>query len=792
MITKIKSINNFAVFNNFQWDKCVKENDAPLSFGKLNILYGRNYSGKTTLSRIVRALETRTLPDKYANPQFEVVLSDGTQISQASIASSTIGIRVFNEDFVKTNLRFLIDSESEIMPFAILGADNEKIEKTIYELEIEIGSDTTGQETGFHKLLLIDKTTKWKAERAYSVACETLERKLKAKATNNPSGIKYNADRYGDQNYNIAKLRKDIDTINTQGYTNLTHQQKTEHEKMIKEEMKPPIPKIQIPNLQLKAFCDEAVELLSREIGSSNKIAELLRDAALNKWVEEGKTLHEGKNVCAFCGNSIDGKRWKEINAHFDEESEKLKSEIDALLLKVKSEKEQIQRPMNIDKSVFFVQYHAKIDAFVSAYENFVFEYCTSLDSIVKQLQARKEQITVSVIFAAPKSNVDSLRKQFEDFEKTRLESEAFSSKLGKAKESAQKALRLQEVADFCDTIRYASEISTLSSLKTEAVAADTALRKTESLLLSKLQKVQSLKRELNDEEEGAKRVNEYLNNYFGHNFVKLQAEEVNEGDKRIRFRIMRGDDPAYNLSQGECSLIAFCYFMAKLKDIDTVDKKPIIWIDDPISSLDNNHVFFTYSLLRTEIIEQKKYEQLFISTHNLDFLKYLKRLTGKDKDKNMNYFVVQRYDMSSVIKQMPKYLQNYVTEFNYLFHEIYKCSIIKSIDDNNYTHFYNFGNNARKFLEILMYYNYPDETKHLDKLEKFFGVDRIPAVLTDRINNEYSHLAGIFERGEIPTEVPEMLTTAQLIIDTLKLKNTDQYYALLSSVGEVEDLTAI
>ena len=104
--------------------------------------------------------------------------------------------------------------------------------------------------------------------------------------------------------------------------------------------------------------------------------------------------------------------------------------------------------------------------------------------------------------------------------------------------------------------------------------------------------------RQLNDEEEGAKRVNRYLNDFFGHNFVTLEAEEVMEGDKRIRFRIMRNGKPAFNLSQGERSLISFCYFMAKLDDIDTNGRKPLIWIDDPISSLDTNHIYFMYSLI--------------------------------------------------------------------------------------------------------------------------------------------------------------------------------------------------
>jgi hypothetical protein len=138
----------------------------------------------------------------------------------------------------------------------------------------------------------------------------------------------------------------------------------------------------------------------------------------------------------------------------------------------------------------------------------------------------------------------------------------------------------------------------------------------------------------------------------------------------------------------------------------------------------------------------------------------------------------------------MPKYLKEYVTEFNYLFHEIFKCSQIIAVDDSNYTVFYNFGNNARKFLEILMFYYYPDNTEPLDKLAKFFGEERVPAVLADRINNEYSHLSGVFERGSVPIEVPEMLSTAKLIIDTLKSKSPDQYASLMRSVGIDEKLT--
>lgn len=292
----------------------------------------------------------------------------------------------------------------------------------------------------------------------------------------------------------------------------------------------------------------------------------------------------------------------------------------------------------------------------------------------------------------------------------------------------------------------------------------------------------------MNDEEKGALKVNEYLSNYFGHNFLSLQAvEDTDNGEKRIRFEIVRDGKRAYHLSEGECSLIAFCYFMAKLEDIATKDINPIIWIDDPISSLDGNHIFFVYSLIATQIANKGNFEQLFISTHNLDFLKYLKRINGKFLQSDLvfpkAYFIINRKNNESTIEPMPKYMKEYVTEFNYLFEEIYKCSCIETVDDTNYSTFYNFGNNARKFLEIYLFYKYPDSTEERVKMERFFGEGRVPVIFTERINNEYSHLCGDIERASMPIEVPEMLSAAKFIISKLK-EDEEQYLALMNSVG--------
>ena len=142
MIKKIATIKNLAVFKDFDWDSIVRDRDnRPVYFKPLNIIYGRNYSGKTTISRILRALETGELSDKYTNPAFKVEFIDGTTVNQTSPKAHPYTVRVFNEDFVRSHLRSFFDDEHAIAPFAVLGDDNPKYAVQLDKKEAELGSE---------------------------------------------------------------------------------------------------------------------------------------------------------------------------------------------------------------------------------------------------------------------------------------------------------------------------------------------------------------------------------------------------------------------------------------------------------------------------------------------------------------------------------------------------------------------------------------------------------------------------------------------------------------------------
>lgn len=800
-IKKIDFIKNIAVFHDFRWTSSVRDDGNNVAeFKKINILYGRNYSGKTTLSRIYRALETGSISNKYSAPEFQLSFDGGSSATQNSLNSHGQVVRVFNEDFVRDNLRFIVDDEQTINSFAILGEDNTTLEEEIEKHEAELGNELD-KSSLLGELLGAEEKFK-EASKAHVNKSSELEGKLRDKANKAGTGIKHNKS-FGDANYDVRKIKTDITTVTQETYSPLTEEQVGKHHELLREEPKPEIPESSSFNLQYSVITSKAKVLIEKKIQASDPIQELLSDAALATWVRTGRVHHQGKREkCAFCGSDLPPDLWEKLDKHFNQESEELRQALDNLLGSIEVERLRVPNLLKIKNSDFYSNFTSNLDSLAEQLSAQSTSYCVNLDSIKKQVEKRKDDIFTPLEFDPPESVEDALNTVRDSYEQLRNESNQFTASLSTDQSVARAALRLHEVHTFVNDINYKNECTSIDELNEAMGKAEEASNTAKEKVITKRAEIGELKAQLKDESKGADRVNDYLNNFFGHQFLSLKAIEENPGDASTgyRFEVTRNDKKAFHLSEGECSLIAFCYFMAKLEDIHTKGNQPIIWIDDPISSLDSNHIFFVYSLINSQIVMPEKYEdggelkerdrfkQLFISTHNLDFLKYLKRLPGASKKNKSQYFIITRTDQVSDIRLMPRYLKDYVTEFNFLFHQIYKCAHAQIESDENHDCYYNFGNNARKFLEAFLYYKYPNAVEKDDKLTRFFGDDALAASLTDRINNEFSHLAGVFERSILPIDVPEMKTTANFILRKIREKDPDQYSALLQSIDAIED----
>ncbi|MBS3997211.1 MAG: AAA family ATPase [Hydrogenophaga sp.] len=744
MINQI-DIGSFGSFQGLDWKKTVKDSGKNVQyFKRLNVLYGRNYSGKTTLSRVFRSLENGKLPLNYVGASFSLTGDKGV-VTDAGLLAHNYDVRVYNRDFVTDNLSFLVNQEAGgvIKTFAIVGEQNKEIDDAIAAIEAKLGS--VEGKAGLRFDLETKKKERDRTKFAHTTAFSDLEEKLRVHANHK---IKKNRQ-YGSAVYNIGHIKSDIASTKKAGFVALTAEQQAVKLSLLKQEALPDIIGTLAVTLKLESLTATAESLLSKTITPTKAIEELLKDSALQLWVKQGMGQHrEKRETCAFCRQGLPHDIWQVLDEHFSKESGDLEMSLETAITSVTTEIGTIAELNTFTGAQFYADERAAFETSSKALSQALAAYKKDMEALKKSLETRKSNLFQPTTLKTPSHDAKEIAKHVADINALIAMSNGKTATLEKDKTSAREVLRLADVFAFADAITYDKELGRIATLKTTADAASKAFTDAEKEIRKAEAEVQTLRAKQKDERKGAERVNALLSNFFGHDGIKLEAREG--ADKAtVKFEITRNGKSAYNLSEGECSLIAFCYFMAKLEDPESKGRELIIYIDDPISSLDGNHIFFMFSLIESLIAKPNKnsdgsksyrYKQLFISTHNLDFLKYLKKLSlPPEKNHGGNqHFLIERNGGTSAISLMPSYPKEYITEFNYLFHQIYKC---RDAEYAKVSHepFYSFGNNLRKFLEAFLFYKYPhhdNQSDSFERMKKFFGEDDLTVALINRLNN--------------------------------------------------------
>src|SRR5699024_9649567 len=170
---------------------------------------------------------------------------------------------------------------------------------------------------------------------------------------------------------------------------------------------------------------------------------------------------------------------------------------------------------------------------------------------------------------------------------------------------------------------------------------ASTLKDRTKSKIRESLQNIEALRKQTVDTKNAVDNINTILKN------IGFEGFEIDEKDKQnniSRYYLKRShesiSESVFNtLSEGEKNLIAFLYFYQLCLGTDdlqnNINKKKIIVIDDPVSSLDSQILFLISTIIR-ELIKRKagsskperkqffndNIEQVFIFTHNFYFYK--------------------------------------------------------------------------------------------------------------------------------------------------------------------------
>ena len=751
--------------------------------GRVNIFYGRNYSGKSTYSKIFQSIELKQLPEKYGDIDFEIKLANQTFIKSNEITTHMLPIdcKVFNQRFIDDNI--YLHNDNKLNSFQIsIGSDTNETLKKIEDIRLNELKPRN------EKLSQIESNITEK-QKKNKISKDSLDSKLRTTASKiknlkNPSVVVGNK-------YDIRDIKEEFSEHSSQ-FPILPSQ--SDKDALAELEKKINQAKIRIlekniakpqkidlvssdKNFNFTLFLENTKKLLSKVVSVSNILDEYKNSPDKINWIKHGVDIHgENPEKCVFCGNSIDGGFIKNLKLAFSDELSSLENELAKRKSEIKSEIQKLNSIPNINKEDYFNDSAADIQNINKDIRNVISDRKEALKTLESKIFEKQRDIFSKIEindlnwsdFSEIQVEIDSLYnstiKQIEQFEDRKIKSIDFLRRYYIVKEFP--------ISEF---IKLSNEVDKLEEDIDEEFKEQEKLKEEKEKFEQDFIELES---SLKSESEAVKRINMILQNSLAHSEISLGSVDDEEG---IYFEVSRNEARAYNLSEGEKSLIAFAYYIARLKSLSTEEKsKTILFIDDPISSLDENNIFYIYNLIFC-LLEKKEFLQYFLSTHNLDFLKYTNKFSVK-KD----YYLIEKTKEAentpsrSYIKKIPKYLSNKVTEFVFLFEQIYRVATEQE-NENNFSVFYNFPNNGRKFIETLLYFKYPDyKTKNDDKINSYFGNEN--AAFIQRINNEYSHGEDRFDRTRNPINTSEFIHDARIILSALYQNDPEQFKSFLNN----------
>ncbi|MCA6079313.1 MAG: AAA family ATPase [Endomicrobium sp.] len=746
MITKINKIKNFGVFKNFENDVTIPE------FKEFNLIYGWNYSGKTMLSRVFRCLEKGEKHPDYPSAEFELETPE-TKYDNNFLTKPNI--RVFNSDFIKENLKW--DAEN-IEPILILGEENIKLQTELREKE-EISAK--------------DKEELEKLQK---------EQKQKNKAATDKAREITNILNLG-RSFNIDKLKRTIEKIKNDldKYILIPDDIDKHKTQALSTEQKPRIDQItfniDIENLEI--LKEKVEEKLHRQ-AVSKKIEKLLKNPQISNWVETGKKLHENKTVCEFCGNPLPIDLLPKLNEYFSKDYELLKDDIEKLLKELNAFKINLN-PLQIEIA-FYTDIRPEFKQAKPVLEKEIRNFNNAVDSLIGNLKTKQEKPFDKLEVTQFVNNTKELEKALADFNAIISKNNDRTDNFEREKDAAIEKLKKHFAAEFEKDEKYSERQTQLENEQTN-IEKDIAIQKKE---------ISKIKEQLDESTKGAEKVNEYLKIFFEKDDIKIEATD----DKK--FKLVRGTETAKNLSEGEKTAISFAYFAAKLEEQDNNIADTIVYIDDPVSSLDSNHLFNIYSFIKNmfyeckrdpqdnknEYIGECKCKQLFISTHNIEFYSLVcDWFNEKQFKKEMqSYYLIKRIKNSyldeSKLTESDGLIKKYKSEYVYLF------SLINEFHNepkDTFKYLYYLPNVLRRFVETYLKFKHLSHKNIMESI-KILIPDKIKCERVKKFMNSHSH-------GSINLiaflDLSECAYIVNIIIEAVKENDKTHYDSLVEAVKD-------
>lgn len=734
MLKSIKKITKLGIFDSF-----IAANDLP-DFARYNCIYGDNASGKTTLTRLLGALNQAHHPD-YPELTYEIKVETG-KLNQGTAYNRKI--RVFNADFIEANIG---QFKGPLRPILIVGEENKVLaEEALAEQAIFDARQLKIKE--FKETIQRDEVSKGKL---FSEVAKTISEATSGTALRNYR--KQNSEKAFDKiTEPITLSKRELELHRTSV--------RQEQQDLIKPFRQPVVALLSDNSARpLSEWVEIAVEQtrsLTMRSAQGSALARLSEQPAIAKWVEEGLSIHRehASTSCEFCSQQLPPDRLSQLAKHFGVEDQRLKADVMAIRALTGHILRAIDDMNPPPKPAFYSELRDQVDSAAAMFEAAANEARAQLiqltNILVEKLDRRAVSYEVDICIDCSKlfTAIDALCSLVDQ---NNAKTNAFAETLAAARERIEAhyissiKVPVKDLQDKIDIVT--NEITKL---------VDGSIGFADPRSLSDLKDSFEEKRaKVSSSHAASAELTSNVRTFLGRSDLKFESDV--EG-----YRVERSGKPAKRLSEGEKTAIAFVYFLVQLGDQDFNLSEGVVVIDDPISSLDASAIYQAFSFLKNGV---KNAKQVFILTHNFEFLRLLLNWHNQNK-KAARHYMIRCNDntdaRNAIIIPLDPLLRDYSTEYHYLFKQLYSYTC-----DGTIANAYHLPNIARKVLETFLEFYTPSSKSSYRKLE---GVhfDEHKKTAIYKFVNDQSHPTGKSFDPSLVAETKKNISFLLEMIDTL------------------------
>ncbi|MCA8938055.1 MAG: AAA family ATPase, partial [Planctomycetes bacterium] len=470
---------------------------------------------------------------------------------------------------------------------------------------------------------------------------------------------------------------------------------------------------------QTLGFAD-VVKLL-KEAPQQNAIKRLTEASELSDWVHAGLRFHEHTTTCAFCG----GDATQELEAyarHFSDEYRRQHAAIQAAIERLEQPRTLSNFPHEKD---WMPGVRAKAREALRRLEAWGAREKEVRSTWARMLREKLANMDAALSLEAVEDQASELEAIVSELQYAKGEHDLACNELATTRRNAAERVKAHFAARYLLDPEAAEVRESLSQVSA-------ILDRVQRIGLKIKAQMEAAHAELQRSSVAASQINNLIKRLLGPRIVVEQAQ-----DKRIRF--IREGQPATNMSDGERTAISLAYFLTSLGQNGQQLEDLIVFIDDPISSLDANHIYDVAHLLITSL---KPCRQLFVSTHSSEFFNTIKQdwaeRSGKFRKEHAAFLIHRESEGISQLLELPAHLAKFRSDYHHVFYCLRKLQVSTSQDVDAYL---SCPNLLRRFLEMYLGFRRPTPKPYVTKLDILFD-DEVERGAVARYVDEGSHSA--------------------------------------------------